>query len=546
MVARPFKAGKSGRLSLRRSATLEASPDGADRVALRRENISLFANPALKGLATIRASLCDARGRGITLGVLANPALKGLATIRASLCDARGRGITLGVLANPALKGRATIAASLCDAILAVGEKTVSVRPVYGPSSRRPGPAFTPGNTEPTNLLNPVHGVSRCPALANCRRRAFTLVEMLVVFVLMLILAALAVAFVPKMTERAKNIRGASSVQGWLAVSRQWAKRDGVPTGIRILPGTLYPNAATPNTSFRSELQYIQQPDPFYAGQGTAVTITPALTGATATISSPSSGNVDFSNGGQTDNSGWIALAGDYLEVQRSQVYQITSITRSGVTTGPYDTLNLSSAPTSTILATDYHVFRSPRVLAGETTLSMPQDTIIDTSTNTKYGQTLPSSNAVTGAVDILFSPNGGLLPTSGVLSDKLVLWVRDVTDDNVQAGHSLSGDQTLIVVNSRTGLVSAQPVDSTVNTVASSAPAGTNVNIQVADVTDIYPGNFLIIAASGGGTYETVYVTNVTGNIVTLSQVVNTYVGAVQVISDPYSFARNGTGSGL
>src|SRR5947209_17332750 len=97
------------------------------------------------------------------------------------------------------------------------------------------------------------------------RRRGFTLVEMLVVLALMLVLAALAVAFVPRMNERAKTPRGASQLQMWLLVARQWAKRDHVPTGIRLQAGRIYPTPATPNVNYVSDIQYIQQPGKYYA-----------------------------------------------------------------------------------------------------------------------------------------------------------------------------------------------------------------------------------------------------------------------------------------
>src|SRR5437588_10342280 len=89
------------------------------------------------------------------------------------------------------------------------------------------------------------------------RRRGFTLVEMLVVLALMLVLAALAVAFVPRMNERAKTPRGASQLQMWLLIARQWAKRDNIPTGIRLQAGRLYPVPNSPtltNTNLVSDL----------------------------------------------------------------------------------------------------------------------------------------------------------------------------------------------------------------------------------------------------------------------------------------------------
>src|SRR5258708_3429153 len=97
-------------------------------------------------------------------------------------------------------------------------------------------------------------------------RSGFTLVEMLVVLTLILILAALAVTFVPKITERAKSQRGADLLQQWLLTARQWAKKAGVPTGIRLQPGQTLPNRSSPNTYYVTDLQYIQQADPFTGG----------------------------------------------------------------------------------------------------------------------------------------------------------------------------------------------------------------------------------------------------------------------------------------
>ena len=53
-----------------------------------------------------------------------------------------------------------------------------------------------------------------------------------------------------EMNERAKVPRATSQVQMWLLIARQWAKRDNVPTGIRLNSGNLYPNPATPNVNF--------------------------------------------------------------------------------------------------------------------------------------------------------------------------------------------------------------------------------------------------------------------------------------------------------
>lgn len=67
-------------------------------------------------------------------------------------------------------------------------------------------------------------------------RSGFTLVEMLVVLILILILAALAVLFVPKVNERRNAARGADLLQQALLTAKNRAVRDRAPRGIRLQP----------------------------------------------------------------------------------------------------------------------------------------------------------------------------------------------------------------------------------------------------------------------------------------------------------------------
>src|SRR5438552_67707 len=105
-------------------------------------------------------------------------------------------------------------------------------------------------------------------------RSGFTLVELLVVIILILTLAAIAVAFVPRVNERRRAAQGAEQLQGWLLQAKQRALRDRVPTGIRLQPGTRLPTATVPNTLFVTDLQYIQKPDDFGGGQLTIISTT--------------------------------------------------------------------------------------------------------------------------------------------------------------------------------------------------------------------------------------------------------------------------------
>src|SRR5437870_4567467 len=71
---------------------------------------------------------------------------------------------------------------------------------------------------------------------ARARRTGFTLVEMMVVLVLMLIVGAVAIMFVPRINEQQKALKGADQVQGALLAAKMRALRDQAPRGVRIVP----------------------------------------------------------------------------------------------------------------------------------------------------------------------------------------------------------------------------------------------------------------------------------------------------------------------
>jgi prepilin-type N-terminal cleavage/methylation domain-containing protein len=67
-------------------------------------------------------------------------------------------------------------------------------------------------------------------------RTGFTLVEMLVVLVLILVLAGIAILIAPKVNERRKPANGAGQLQQALLMAKQRAFRDQAPRGVRIQP----------------------------------------------------------------------------------------------------------------------------------------------------------------------------------------------------------------------------------------------------------------------------------------------------------------------
>jgi prepilin-type N-terminal cleavage/methylation domain-containing protein len=351
-------------------------------------------------------------------------------------------------------------------------------------------------------------------------RSGFTLVELLVVLSLILLLAALAVAFVPRIAERQNVYRAADRVQGWLLIARQWAKVPqatggvGTPTGVRLQLGQTLPNPASPNKAYVTDLQYIQQPPDFLVQPGLNSSAVPnvrrlSVSGTTAFLerlptnlrpptlpagTPPPVGTVvpaDFSAGyGGTIINGnfvplplglqvlWPVQPGDYLEVGGGGlVRQITSIQSHssyspafpGDTMGPdripgslsleANELTLSSSVAQSISATTYYrIVRGPRLVAGEQALQLTQDVAIDLNLCRLPGGSFNPYNP--SPTDILFSPTGPITGP-GASVDKMILFLRDVTKSGLQ------GDMRLITVNCRTGSIGAQQVDTTVSTLS-------------------------------------------------------------------------------
>jgi hypothetical protein len=116
-----------------------------------------------------------------------------------------------------------------------------------------------------------------------------------------------------------------------------------------------------------------------------------------------------------------------------------------------------SPLPHAVELTREYRILRSPRVTAGEFALQLPEGVAIDLIKNALFagaGAPLLPVDPLTGQIDILFAPRGSVVGR-GSADERITFWLRDVTLDPAQPG-----EQLLITVSTRSGLIGAHPVD--------------------------------------------------------------------------------------
>jgi prepilin-type N-terminal cleavage/methylation domain-containing protein len=301
------------------------------------------------------------------------------------------------------------------------------------------------------------------------RRSGFTLIEMLVAIGILVVLATLAVAVVPKVQERAKASRGGDQLHGWYLEAKQMSVRDRALRGVRLL--------IDPNTMLATSALYIQQPDTFTGG---AIQFdNPTIAGANPFKASFLGVDITggLSSGLAANDPLWPIQPGDFLQVQGGVSHRITTVVGPTATTPAYiltsptaqypyasqlwDAVNLPPAPAPNYVTFDYIVIRQPRPIIGEPVLYFPNNVAVDFTTNTPTSMhSIPDWTAATItpsglSFDILFTPSGTLTGSIGESFNKVILWVRDYTQDLDQPG-----EQPLIVIFSRTGRTGGFPVN--------------------------------------------------------------------------------------
>ena len=184
------------------------------------------------------------------------------------------------------------------------------------------------------------------------RRKGFTLIELLVVMFMILAIAAIGIGYVVFGQDNQHSVTAANAVTGSLLNAKQRARRDGVPTGIRILFGA---------NGQASQLVLVQQPDNYTAGQ---MNVVPAnSTQISFTL-------VDFLGGaqymGQIDQS--TVQAGDYFTAPGlPTAHLITQVSGTPPSPpNPPQSITLASAVGPLAPGSPYAIVRGPRRLPSE------------------------------------------------------------------------------------------------------------------------------------------------------------------------------------
>ena len=267
------------------------------------------------------------------------------------------------------------------------------------------------------------------PAAAN--RGAFTLIELMVIVVIMLMLTMITVRAVVPNTEARRIRESARMVDAFIHGARARAIESGRPFGVQVVP-------RADGKAF--VLEYIRVPEP-YAGD--------LVTSRARVISN---------NEIEIDDIGWQGLVreGDTIMLNHSsRMFQIANI--SGSSPARWQLASTDGGfpeyvPGSRV---PYKVLRAPEKASGE--LELMEPAAIDTAASS-VGH--PSSLPGAGPIAFLFSPGGSLMsaytPARGWHrpTDPLYLHVGKVENEMAESVKDL--DSYWISINHQTGLVVA------------------------------------------------------------------------------------------
>lgn len=293
-------------------------------------------------------------------------------------------------------------------------------------------------------------------------RKAFTLIELLAAIGIIIVLAAVIVVVAPGFVASQRTNRGADLIQGWLFIAKNKAFRDQRPRGIRLLRDADNPN-------WVREMVYIERPEDLQYGKpitlpnGTVIYPDKLLVPVQNDYSRIFVLDKDLKSGDAVLPGDFFAL--DTLEDSPQNFHRVNSVTLISAGTPGYPSagtemllaaadgtpspvgrgLKMNVKPDGTTL---FRFVRGWRPMAGEPTLQLPRDVVIDL--NQKLVGTSQFYGLLSNDLDFVFGPNGQLQGNNG-LNGSVILRIHDEKPTN--------NDQIFIVIGTRTGTISSCPV---------------------------------------------------------------------------------------
>jgi prepilin-type N-terminal cleavage/methylation domain-containing protein len=280
--------------------------------------------------------------------------------------------------------------------------------------------------------------------LASSARKAFTLMEMLLVLGVIALLAAIAFPITLRVVKSQNVAQAVTQLQGALSQAKSRAMLDKHSHGIRFLwkdipdpyEGMWY------DSSQLDKFEKVEGSGPF--AEGWVVTPDPKRPDILQLVQA---GNMHdwYTN----------VLPGDLLELNGGgQLYpllrgpdhppspQLLWLARP---LAPTDIISPQSIPPGA-RPSNYRIFRRPRPIPGEKTEHLPANVVIDPQKS--WGLPYPSYSQQT----IMFSPSGRVIGPAA-MNDMICLWVQDTSEGNEQ-------NRALVVIYTRTGMIASYPVD--------------------------------------------------------------------------------------
>jgi prepilin-type N-terminal cleavage/methylation domain-containing protein len=318
------------------------------------------------------------------------------------------------------------------------------------------------------------------------QRKAFTLLELLVVVGIIVVLASLTAAFLPSLRQSNNAAKAAQMVQGQLSLAKMKAMRDHGVRGIRLIPNEFDPTVCT-------EIAFVEQPPDlgfsttYYSSPIGILSLKYSIAftiNASSLVEANILGDSSFLHPPPTASVKSFATEtvelGDYLQaIHNGNVYtaKIIGITAAKVTLdkplSPLMASTVLTPPTSApVKVTDFKIIRKVRPLAGEETVQLPPNMTIDLKAcnplppNPILTAAFPAaqssgawyalnSNGIPTATDfyyeVMFNSSGSLAASSG---RNVILYVRPL--DGKPDEHAV------IAVHSSTGQIVVHPVGPT------------------------------------------------------------------------------------